>query len=141
MSASAANTVKDLFARDRVAKTLGMELVECGEGYTTLALDMHEGLLNFNGTCHGGIIFAIADMAAGLAANSHGIVAPGINASISYHAAVRNHDRITARATEVARSKNLSTCLVEIVRKDGKLVASVTGSVLIRDELHDTPTR
>ena len=45
--------------------------------------------LNFNGGCHGGAIFALADSAFGLASNSHGPVAVGIDAHITFQAPVR----------------------------------------------------
>ena len=57
--------------------------------------------LNFNGGCHGGAIFALADSAFGLASNSHGPLASGIDAHITYQAGVRAGDRLVARATEV----------------------------------------
>ena len=44
--------------------------------------------LNFNGGGHGGAIFALADSAFGLASNSHGPVAAGIDAHITFQAAV-----------------------------------------------------
>ena len=58
----------------------------------TLAMTVTPRHLNFNGGCHGGAVFALADTAFGLAANSHGPVAVGIDAHITFQAAVRSGD-------------------------------------------------
>ncbi len=129
--------VETLFARDAVAQAMGMALVDCGEGRATMALDIGRDHLNFNGTCHGGIIFALADMTFGLAANSHGVVAPAINAGITYHASARESDRLTASASEISRSKRLASYVVDVVRRDGRKIATFTGSVFVTNELHE----
>ncbi|MHA1572824.1 MAG: PaaI family thioesterase [Alphaproteobacteria bacterium] len=93
--------------------------------------------MNFNGTCHGGIIFAVADMAFGLAANSYGVVAPAINANITNHASAGDSDRLTASATETSRSKRMASYLVNVVRGDGRKVATFTASVFVTNKPHD----
>ena len=128
--------IETLFARDAVAKAMGMALVDCGEGRATIALEVRQEHLNFNATCHGGIIFTLADMTFGLAANSHGLVAPAISANISYHASVRESDRLTASASEISRSKRLASYVVEVVRRDGRKIATFTGSVFVTNEPH-----
>jgi len=55
-------------------------LIDGGSGTATVALTIAQPHLNFNGTCHGGVIFALADTAFGLASNSHGVIAAGIDA-------------------------------------------------------------
>ncbi len=138
MSVSAVEVVETLFARDAVAKAMGLALVDCGEGRATLELDIGRDHLNFNGTCHGGIIFTLADMAFGLAGNSQGVVAAAIGASITYHASVRESDRLTACASEISRSKRLASYVVEVVRQDGRKIATFNGSVFVTNELHET---
>ena len=137
MSIGAAELVETLFARDGVAKAMGLELLDSGEGRATVALDIREDHLNFNGTCHGGIIFSVADMAFGLAANSHGVVAPAINASIINHASAGDSDRLTASATETSRSKRMASYLVNVVLGDGRKVATFTASVFVTNKPHD----
>ena len=48
-----------------------------GPGRAEVAMTVDARHLNFNGGCHGGAIFALADSAFGLASNSHGPVAAG----------------------------------------------------------------
>ena len=134
---SSNNTVESLFAKDATAKLLGLELIDSGSGTATVALNVNESHLNFNGTCHGGIIFSLADSAFGLASNSHGIVAAGINANIAYHAATRIGDRLIARARETARSTRFASYIVEVLRNDSQVAATFIGTVYITADQHD----
>ena len=74
--------------------------------------------LNFNGGCHGGAIFSLADSAFGLASNSHGPLASGIAAHITYQAGVRAGERLVARATEVSRSRRVAVYRIDVVRPE-----------------------
>jgi len=68
--------------------------------------------------------------------NSHGPLASGIAAHITYQAAVRQGDRLVARAEEVSRSRRLAVYRIEVVRPDqsgGETpVSSFTGTVSIK---------
>ena len=90
--------------------------------------------LNFDGACHGGALFALADSAFGLASNSHGVRAAGIDAHIAYHVAAREATVLLARAAEVSRGKKLATYRVDAERDDGALIASFTGTVFRASE-------
>jgi LAO/AO transport system ATPase/phenylacetic acid degradation protein PaaD len=122
--------VAALSARDAFQSACGIELVECGAGRATLAMTVAPAHLNFNGTCHGGAIFALADSAFGLASNSHGRVAAGIDAHVAYHAAAKLGDRLVARAAEVSRGARLATYRVDVAHDD-EAIASFTGTVYI----------
>jgi len=91
--------------------------------------------LNFNGGCHGGAIFALADSAFGLASNSHGPLAAGIDAHITFQAGVAAGDTLVARAVEVQRSRRIGVYRIDVVREDAggeTAVSSFTGTVYIR---------
>ena len=91
--------------------------------------------LNFNGGCHGGAIFALADSAFGLASNSHGPVASGIDAHITFQTAVAVGDTLVARAVEVQRSRRIGVYRIDVVREAGSgetPVSSFTWTVYIQ---------
>jgi acyl-CoA thioesterase len=92
--------------------------------------------LNFNGSCHGGTIFALADSAFGLASNSHGPIAAGIDAHITFQAAVAAGDTLVARAVEVQRSRRIGVYRIEVVRPEADggetAISSFTGTVYIK---------
>ena len=85
--------------------------------------------INFNGSCHGGVIFALADTAFGLASNSHGVIAAGIDAHITYQQASHEGEKLVARAFEVSRSAKLAVYRVDVTRADGAMISSFTGTV------------
>ena len=125
-----------LVARDALCATLGITARGGGPGSAEVALTVDRRHLNFNGGCHGGAIFALADSAFGLASNSHGPVASGIDAHITFQTAVAAGDTLVARAVEVQRSRRIGVYRIDVVREDigGETpVSSFTGTVYIRD--------
>jgi LAO/AO transport system ATPase/phenylacetic acid degradation protein PaaD len=123
--------VMRLAARDPFARLLGIRCTQGGEGRAATMLRIASNHLNFNGGCHGGVIFALADAAFGLASNSHGRLASGIEAHVSFHAGVREGEVLTARASEVSRGNKLATYRIDVTREDGTRVASFTGTVYV----------
>ncbi len=129
--------VMRLAQADPYSSFLGSTCIECGPGLAVLQMQVTDRHLNFNGTCHGGAIFTLADTAFGLASNSHGAVAAAIDAHITYQVAVRSGDLLTARAVEVSRSRRLGVYRIDVTRGDGKPVSSFTGTVFITEGRHD----
>jgi len=118
-------------AADPFVRSLGISCTEAGPGTATVAMTVGAQHLNFNGTCHGGAIFTLADTAFGLASNSHGKVAAGIDAHITYQQAARAGDRLKAHAAEVSRSRKLAVYRIDVTRADGLAISSFTGTVYV----------
>ncbi len=129
--------VAQLAAQDRFARAMGVTLVDGGPGHATVAMTVREQHLNFNGSCHGGAIFALADAAFGLASNSHGLLAAGIDAHITYQAAAALGDALTASAVEVSRSRKLAVYRIDVTRSDGTVISSFTGTVYVTAQHHE----
>jgi acyl-CoA thioesterase len=129
----AAARVERLAARDPLMRLLGIECVAGGPGRAVTALAVRDHHLNFNGTCHGGVTFALADAAFGLASNSHGAIAAAIDAHVTYQVAVRSGDTLTATAVEASRSRRLGVYRIDVTRQDGALVSTFTGTVYVTD--------
>ena len=128
--------IAGLVANDALCTTLGIRFRDGGPGRAEVALTVDSRHLNFNGGCHGGAIFALADTAFGLASNSHGPVAAGIDAHITFQSAVGAGDTLLARAVEVQRSRRVGVYRIDVVRReaDGSetSVSSFTGTVYIK---------
>ncbi len=129
--------VARLADRDRFARAMGVRFVDGGPGFAKVAMTVREQHLNFNGTCHGGAIFALADAAFGLASNSHGTIAAGIDAHITYQAAATVGDDLAAVAVEVSRSRKLAVYRIDVTRADGAMISSFTGTVYVTAKHHD----
>jgi LAO/AO transport system ATPase/phenylacetic acid degradation protein PaaD len=133
---ASAEPLAQLASDDRFANALGIRFLGGGAGSARVTMTVGEQHLNFNGSCHGGAIFALADAAFGLASNSHGHVAAGIDAHITYQAAAAIGDSLIASAVEISRSRRLAVYRVDVARDDGALLSSFTGTVHISTRQH-----
>jgi LAO/AO transport system kinase len=128
--------VKRLAAADPFLRWAGITCTEAGIGTATVEVTLAPHHINFNGTCHGGIVFALADTAFGLAANSRGVIAAGIDAHLTFQQATYAGDRLVARSHEVSRSRKLAVYRVDVSRSDGAAVSSFTGTVYLTSKPH-----
>ena len=90
------------------------------------------------GIVQGGAIFTLADLAFAMACNSAGKVAVAVGANLSFLRATRS-GTLYAEATEVARSRKISTCTVRVTDHDGELVALFQGTAYIKEEPFPPP--
>ncbi|OFW97352.1 MAG: hypothetical protein A3D94_14735 [Alphaproteobacteria bacterium RIFCSPHIGHO2_12_FULL_66_14] len=117
---------RDIFTRD-----LGIEVVEAGLGRAVTRVRVEARHVNFNGVCHGGLTFTLADAAFGYACNSRGVMSAGIDVHMMYNTAARVGDILTATAVEIARSAKLSNYRIDVIRADGTLIAGMSGTAFI----------
>jgi LAO/AO transport system kinase len=131
---NASERVHRLALADPFAQLLGITCTHADAGRATVEMTLAGHHINFNGTCHGGAVFALADTAFGLASNSHGRIAAGIDAHITYQVAAREGERLVATAVEVSRSKKLAVYRVDVTRGDGSAISSFTGTVYVTQQ-------
>ncbi len=62
--------VNFLLSQDRVSQYLGIKLVSVASGNVTVSMDVTATMLNGHKTCHGGLLFSLADSAFAFACNS-----------------------------------------------------------------------
>lgn len=135
LPADPCEALRALSARDPFVRHCGIEFVDGGPGHATVRMAVGPEHLNFNGTCHGGATFTLADTAFGLASNSYGVVAAGIAAHATFHVAVREGDLLVARATEANRGRRTAVYRVDVCRGTD-LVSSFTGTVHVTTRGH-----
>jgi LAO/AO transport system ATPase/phenylacetic acid degradation protein PaaD len=135
-SAAATARVFHLAARDPYLRANGIVCVRGGPGEAEVRMTLRPEHINFNGTCHGGVIFALADTAFGLAANSHGTAAAGIDAHITYQQAAKAGETLSAHAREVSRSRKLAVYRVDVTREGSGPISSFTGTVYVTSQHH-----
>jgi acyl-CoA thioesterase len=95
-NAIAAHIIKDPFARK-----LGARFEAIRPGYSRVVLKVADDMINFHGMTHGGLIFALADMAFAAASNSYGQTAVALNGNITFLKASRPGDTLVAEAREI----------------------------------------
>ncbi len=129
--------IKRLSARDRLPATLGIRCIDGGPGRAVVRVQVTEHHLNSHGMCHGGLIFAVADTAFGLASNSLGTLAVGVDAHIAYHVAAKCGDVLIGTATEITRSRKLCTYRIDVTTEESVLIASFTGTAYVTSRSTD----
>jgi acyl-CoA thioesterase len=120
--------IKEFFLRDRFAARNDIVLTRVEPGYAEAEMEIADHHLNGVNITHGGAVFTLADLAFAVASNSHGTVAVGVSATITYLKATRR-GRLTARAREVGRNPKLATYEVEVRDQANDLVALFQGTV------------
>jgi phenylacetic acid degradation protein PaaD len=128
--------VKQLAARDPFVRFLGARCLQAGPGMAVVRMTLGEQHMNFNSTCHGGVLFSLADTAFGLASNSHGRLAAAVDGHIGFTAPAHIGDVLTASAVELNRSNRIGTYRVDVRKADNGLIAAFTGTVYIANREH-----
>jgi acyl-CoA thioesterase len=85
---------------DAFARFLGAEVEMVAPGHSRVSLTVTEQMTNFHGITHGGVIFALGDMAFAAAGNSRGQVAVALNVNIHFLNPSKAGDRLVAEARE-----------------------------------------
>ena len=116
-----------MWARDSASQSLGMRLDHIGPGTATLSMTVTEAMTNGHGTCHGGLIFALADSAFAFACNSYNQRTVAHQAAITYIAPAAAGDRLTATAREISRGGRSGIYDVRVTNQSGAQLAEFRG--------------
>jgi acyl-CoA thioesterase len=92
-----------MMASDAASRMLGIDLLDHGDGWARAGMTVRPDMVNGHGTCHGGLIFSLADTAFACACNSAGPVTVAAGADIAFVAPARDGDVLVARARVRAR--------------------------------------
>ena len=120
--------IRQFFRRDRFAAHNDIILTEVGPGWARAEMEISDYHLNGVDITHGGAIFTLADLAFAVASNSHGTVAVGVSATITYLKAT-HRGKLVASAREVGLNPKLATYEVEVRDQTDDLVALFQGTV------------
>ena len=114
---------------DAFSRWLGIEVLDVGVGRSVCRMTIRNDMANGFGTLHGGALFTLADSALAFAVNSDGMVTVAIDCTISYPAAVRVGDILTATAEQDATSRRLGFCAVTLRNQNEAVVGHFRGTV------------
>lgn len=114
--------------RDMAGRRLGVQLLSVGPGRCVLQMKVQPDMVNSGGTCHGGVIFTLADSAFGYACNSFNRAAVAQQCDITYLKPVAVGTVLTATA-ELRETAGRSSVYDMAVRNDatGETVALFRG--------------
>ena len=114
----------DAMNHAQFAELCRLQVVSVGEGEAVVKMPA-EGMKNAMGNVHGGAIFALADQAFALAANSYGAPQVALCSNINYIKAA--HGDLEARAVKVGETRNTSVYEVRVFEGE-TLIAVFTGT-------------
>lgn len=135
---------RTLFERDPASNALGMRLLSVAPGVARLGMSVRADMLLGHGTCHGGLIFTLADSAFAIACNSHDRATVALGCSIEYIAPAQLGDTLTADCHEQNRGGRTGHYAVRVENQQGRLIAllqgksyQVHGPVLTQETSHE----
>ena len=134
----AAKSAEAMWRDDHASQWFGMEMQDIDEGCAVIALTVGPHHANGLGSCHGGVIFALADTAFAFACNSRNQATVAQQNSITYLAPGRVGDRLTATAREVSLRGRTGLYDVSVCNQEGTLIARFSGlSRAVKGQLFD----
>ena len=116
----------EMFGRDAASHSLGIELIEAGNGEARVRMRVTPAMVNGHAVTHGGYVFLLADTAFACACNSHGPVTVSAGADISFLRPTRAGDVLVASARQ--RAANGRSGIYDVtVTCEGDVVAEFRG--------------
>lgn len=104
-------------------KEMGMTVTEVSDGYARVEMDIDERHGNPIGSVHGGVIFALADTAGGVAATSKGSFVTTVTSDINYLNPAIGVKKLIATTRELKVGKNVLVYDVTIRDEKDKVIA------------------
>ena len=130
-----------MFAADAASQALGMRIVAVRPGYSSVEMDIRPDMLNGHATCHGGIIFTLADSALAFACNSRNFTTVAAGCSIEFLHPCHLGDKLVAEATEISLQGKTGLYDITVTNQHGRCVAlfrgrshRIQGEVVIPDD-------
>ena len=127
-------TLKEFFKNDRFAELAGIELLEVGPGHAKACMKVTLQHLNGGGTCQGGALFTLADLAFAAAVNSHCMLTVSTSANITYVRPAKLGSCVYAEAVELVNHHRMPYAEVRITDEAGELLAIFTSSGYRKDQ-------
>jgi acyl-CoA thioesterase len=104
-------------AGEPFASKFGMKLLEIGDGFSRVEMELRPDMENLFGMAHGGALFALIDEAFETASNSHGVLAVALNMNVTFVASPQPGSILRAEAREVSLTRK--TASYDIKVRDG----------------------
>ena len=116
-----------MLAADQASRAMGMAIVAVSAGCATVQMTIRADMVNGHQTCHGGIIFTLADSAFAFACNNRNLLTVAAGCSIEFLAPAYAGDILTAEAREVALRGRTGVYDVAISNQTGTVIAAFRG--------------
>lgn len=133
---------REMYSKDHASQALGFVLEEIRPGYARMRMTVRTDMMNGHGTCHGGIIFTLADSTFAFACNSHNHITVAQGATIEFLAPGKPGDVLTAVAEERHLRGRNGVYDITVSNQNGERIALFRGkSFRLHGHLVETPQR
>ena len=120
-----------MFNGDQCSQSMGMEVLSVGPGEASVRMAVRRDMLNGHGTCHGGMIFSLADSCFAFACNSRNQRAVAMSCLIDFVKAAGEGDVLTATGREVSLVGRNGIYDIAVTNQHGEQVAQFRGKSLV----------
>lgn len=123
-----AERVRDtMFATDKAAHALGMEVSAISPGHASVTMTVREDMLNGFGICQGGLIATLADMAFAYACNSYNEMTVASGFDVDLLGPGKLGERLTADARVVSQGSRMGVYDIAVSNPSGERIAVFRG--------------
>ncbi|MES1928932.1 phenylacetic acid degradation protein [Salinisphaera dokdonensis CL-ES53] len=116
-----------MLARDAASRMLGMQVEAMAPGYARVSMPVRDDMVNGHQTCHGGLIFSLADSAFAFACNSGNQNTVGAACNVDYLRPAFIGDVLTAEAEQRSRSGRTGVYDVTVRNQNDETVVLFRG--------------
>ena len=109
----------------RIGGQENLKILEIKPGHARLSIEVPEEALNLYGNAHGGFLFSLCDIAAGMSTYAYEITNVTQCAGINFVRGV-NSGTIYVESNIIHKGRHTAVCRVDITDEDGELL--VTGN-------------
>lgn len=118
---------RGMYANDRAARLLGIEIVTVTPGGATMTMRVRDDMLNGHDICHGGFITTLADTCFAYACNSYDELTVASGFAVDILAPARLDDTLTAIGIEVMKGGRIGLYDIDVANQRGERVALFRG--------------
>jgi len=116
-----------MYRRDTAAQALGIRLDAIDIGSATMSMPVRPDMIQGHGTCHGGMIFTLADTAFAYACNSENQATVAAGCNIEFLRPAHAGDLLSASARRVTQAGRTGIYDILVSNQHGEAIASFRG--------------
>ena len=118
---------ENMHKKDYMALNAGMKPASTKAGSATVSMHIKKEMLNSHGSCHGGMIFTLADTAFAHACNNRNEANVAMDCNIDFLYPAFEGDELTAVAEEKHKGRNSSLYEVVVTNQEQRNIAFFRG--------------
>lgn len=122
ISPAVQQVLQELVLHNSYMQELKIEILEIERGYVKSRMRVTDRVLNPYGSVHGGCLYSLADITAGLAACTYGVYSSTINGNMEYVIPAIDTEYILCEAKEIRQGMHVSQYETFLYDDKGELV-------------------